>query len=110
GDRREIERRHHHLGPTRIVERLRDDRQGHRDAGRERDFLWPRTDHPAVALPQLRERGPPDVVPRGCPPGLPQVEKLRGLPARAVAQRRKATEFLDLWQARGAAAWYDVWW
>jgi len=24
--------------------------------------------------------------------------------------RRKATEFLDLWQARGAAAWYDVWW
>jgi len=24
--------------------------------------------------------------------------------------RKKATEFLDLWQARGAAAWYDVWW
>src|SRR6266508_3743181 len=24
--------------------------------------------------------------------------------------RRKVTEFLDLWQARGAAAWYDVWW
>src|SRR6266480_5510422 len=24
--------------------------------------------------------------------------------------RRKATQFLDAWNARGAAAWYDVWW
>src|SRR5207248_1199119 len=24
--------------------------------------------------------------------------------------RRKATQFLDAWDARGAAAWYDVWW
>src|SRR6266571_8730659 len=24
--------------------------------------------------------------------------------------RRRLGEFLDLWQARGAAAWYDVWW
>jgi len=24
--------------------------------------------------------------------------------------RRKVTEFLDVWQARGASAWYDVWW
>src|SRR5437870_3175039 len=24
--------------------------------------------------------------------------------------RRRTTEFLDLWQARGASAWYDVWW
>jgi selenocysteine lyase/cysteine desulfurase len=24
--------------------------------------------------------------------------------------RRKVAEFLDVWQARGAAAWYDVWW
>ena len=24
--------------------------------------------------------------------------------------RRKVAEFLDIWQARGAAAWYDVWW
>jgi selenocysteine lyase/cysteine desulfurase len=24
--------------------------------------------------------------------------------------RRKVAEFLDAWQARGAAAWYDVWW
>lgn len=24
--------------------------------------------------------------------------------------RRKVAEFLDLWQARGAAPWYDVWW
>jgi kynureninase len=24
--------------------------------------------------------------------------------------RRKVVEFLDLWQTRGAAAWYDVWW
>ena len=24
--------------------------------------------------------------------------------------RRKVAGFLDLWQARGAAAWYDVWW
>ena len=24
--------------------------------------------------------------------------------------RRRLEEFLDLWQARGASAWYDVWW
>src|SRR2546423_3690832 len=24
--------------------------------------------------------------------------------------RRRTTELLDLWQARGASAWYDVWW
>ena len=24
--------------------------------------------------------------------------------------RRRVDEFLDLWQARGASAWYDVWW
>jgi kynureninase len=24
--------------------------------------------------------------------------------------RRRVAEFLDLWQARGASAWYDVWW
>src|SRR5881628_4055668 len=24
--------------------------------------------------------------------------------------RRKVAEFLDLWQGRGASAWYDVWW
>lgn len=24
--------------------------------------------------------------------------------------RRKVVEFLDVWQTRGAAAWYDVWW
>src|SRR5690242_10207334 len=24
--------------------------------------------------------------------------------------RRRVAEFLDLWQRRGAAAWYDVWW
>src|SRR5438045_2894330 len=24
--------------------------------------------------------------------------------------RRKVAEFLDIWQSRGAAAWYDVWW
>src|SRR5881296_1841465 len=24
--------------------------------------------------------------------------------------RRRTAEFLDLWQARGASAWYDVWW
>jgi kynureninase len=24
--------------------------------------------------------------------------------------RRKVAEFLELWQARGASAWYDVWW
>lgn len=24
--------------------------------------------------------------------------------------RRKVVEFLDVWQQRGAAAWYDVWW
>lgn len=24
--------------------------------------------------------------------------------------RRRVTEFLDVWQQRGASAWYDVWW
>src|SRR5213082_3677312 len=24
--------------------------------------------------------------------------------------RRRIAEFVDLWQARGASAWYDVWW
>src|SRR2546428_13237390 len=24
--------------------------------------------------------------------------------------RRRIAEFVDVWQARGAAAWYDVWW
>src|SRR6266581_4129792 len=24
--------------------------------------------------------------------------------------RRKVAEYLDVWQARGASAWYDVWW
>ena len=24
--------------------------------------------------------------------------------------RRRVTEFLDVWQRRGASAWYDVWW
>src|SRR5207247_2338358 len=24
--------------------------------------------------------------------------------------RNKVVEFVDLWQARGASAWYDVWW
>src|SRR2546430_16158517 len=24
--------------------------------------------------------------------------------------RRRVAEFLDLWQERGASAWYDVWW
>src|SRR5574341_1416890 len=24
--------------------------------------------------------------------------------------RRRVAAFLDVWQARGAAAWYDVWW
>jgi kynureninase len=24
--------------------------------------------------------------------------------------RRKVAEFLDLWQSRGASAWYDLWW
>src|SRR2546423_10718121 len=24
--------------------------------------------------------------------------------------RRKAAEFLDAWDVRGASAWYDVWW
>lgn len=32
------------------------------------------------------------------------------LGALGARSRRKVTEFLDVWQARGAAAWYDVWW
>src|SRR5438046_9124734 len=24
--------------------------------------------------------------------------------------RRRIAQFVDVWQARGAAAWYDVWW
>src|SRR5205809_4237980 len=30
--------------------------------------------------------------------------------ARGQRTRRRVAEFLDVWDARGAAAWYDVWW
>jgi len=32
------------------------------------------------------------------------------LGALGERSRRKVAEFLDQWQSRGAAAWYDVWW
>jgi kynureninase len=32
------------------------------------------------------------------------------LGALGERSRRKVTEFLELWQSRGASAWYDVWW
>src|SRR5437016_12306619 len=32
------------------------------------------------------------------------------LGALGERSRRKVVEFLDLWQSRGASAWYDVWW
>ncbi len=27
-----------------------------------------------------------------------------------IRSREKVNEYLDVWEARGAAAWYDVWW
>ena len=32
------------------------------------------------------------------------------LGALGERSRRKVVEFLDIWQSRGASAWYDVWW
>ena len=32
------------------------------------------------------------------------------LGALSMRARRKVNEYLDLWENRGAAAWYDVWW
>ena len=32
------------------------------------------------------------------------------LGALGERSRRKVAEFLEIWQSRGAAAWYDVWW
>src|SRR5205823_8066124 len=34
------------------------------------------------------------------------------LPICALGERsrRRVVEFLDVWQRRGASAWYDVWW
>jgi selenocysteine lyase/cysteine desulfurase len=32
------------------------------------------------------------------------------LGALSVRSRARVNEFLDLWEQRGAAAWYDVWW
>ena len=32
------------------------------------------------------------------------------LGALGERSRRKVVEFLDIWQRRGAPAWYDVWW
>src|SRR5213079_1445277 len=32
------------------------------------------------------------------------------LARRARRARRRIAQFVDVWQARGAAAWYDVWW
>src|SRR3990170_3846718 len=46
-------------------------------------------------FPIFRERIYPTPAPRG---------------ARGGPPRRKVAEFLDVWQSRGASAWYDVWW
>lgn len=32
------------------------------------------------------------------------------LGALSIRSRRRVEEFMDIWEARGAAAWYDVWW
>ena len=32
------------------------------------------------------------------------------LGALSKRSRAKVIEFLDTWESRGAAAWYDVWW
>ena len=32
------------------------------------------------------------------------------LGALSVRARARVNEYLDLWEARGASAWYDVWW
>src|SRR5205823_11245957 len=32
------------------------------------------------------------------------------LGALGERSRRRVVEFLDVWQRRGASAWYDVWW
>ena len=32
------------------------------------------------------------------------------LGALSVRARARINEYLDIWEARGAAAWYDVWW
>ncbi len=32
------------------------------------------------------------------------------LGALSIRTRRKINQYLDLWESRGAAAWYDVWW
>ena len=32
------------------------------------------------------------------------------LPVDRVKGRIKVNEFLDLWETRGAAAWYEIWW
>ncbi|HET7240192.1 MAG TPA: hypothetical protein VFI77_03475, partial [Gemmatimonadales bacterium] len=32
------------------------------------------------------------------------------LGALSTRSRAKVNEFLDLWETRGAAAWYEIWW
>src|SRR3989454_12222429 len=84
---REIERRHDDLGPPPIVEGFRQARERDRDARRERDLRRRRAHQPAVAAPQLGERRPPHVVPRGGAARLPEIEKLAEPPAGALAER-----------------------
>src|SRR5437867_1149931 len=86
GDRGKIEGGHHHPGPPRVIERLRDGRHRHRNAGGERDLRWRRADEARVARAQIGEARPPHVVPGGGPAALPQVQEFGYLPAGPLTQ------------------------
>src|SRR6266480_3970658 len=86
GDRGKIEGGHHHPGPLRVIERLRDGRHRHRNAGGERDLRWRRADEARVARAQIGEARPPHVVPGGGPAALPQVQEFGYLPAGPLTQ------------------------
>src|SRR5256712_13726198 len=57
------------------------------DARAEGDLLGRRGDHARVATAQLRQRGPPHVVPGGRPSLLPEIEELGDAPASPLPQR-----------------------
>src|SRR6185503_13508775 len=93
------------------------------EAGRARD-LRPRSLAP-LGMTSLRHSVTIRPEPLYCPPWQPPPRDYRAefpifrrsiylnscsLGALSTRSRAKVNEFLDLWETRGEAAWYEIWW
>src|SRR5207247_2339644 len=87
GDGGEVERSDDDPAALAIVQRLRHGGERNGDARAEGDLLGRRGDHARVATAQLRQRGPPHVVPGGRPALLPEIEELGDAPASPLPER-----------------------